>query len=50
MGGGEVARYFAQFGADRVSKAMLISAVTPYMLQTDDNQGGVPQSAFDESS
>ena len=48
MGGGEVARYFGQFGADRVSKAMLISAVTPYMLQTDDNPNGVPQSAFDE--
>lgn len=48
MGGGEVARYFGQFGADRVSKAMLISAVTPYMLQTDDNQDGVPQEVFDE--
>ena len=48
MGGGEVARYFGQFGADRVSKAMLISAVTPYMLQTDDNQDGVPQAVFDE--
>lgn len=47
MGGGEVARYFGQFGAERVSKAMLISAVTPYMLKTDDNPKGVPQEAFD---
>ncbi len=48
MGGGEVARYFGQFGSERVSKAMLISAVTPYMLQTDNNPDGVPQDAFDE--
>ena len=51
MGGGEVARYFGQFGTSdqgRVSKAMLISAVTPYLLQTDDNPDGVPQDAFDE--
>ena len=48
MGGGEVARYFGQFGAERVSKAMLVSAVTPYMLKTDDNPDGVPQETFDE--
>ena len=47
MGGGEVARYFGQFGADRVSKAMFVSAVTPYMLKTDDNPEGVPQDVFD---
>ena len=48
MGGGEVARYFGQFGDERVAKAMLISAVTPYMLKTDDNPDGVPQETFDE--
>ena len=47
MGGGEVARYFGRFGADRVSKAMLISAVTPYMLKTDDNPDGVGQDVLD---
>ncbi|WP_309610189.1 alpha/beta hydrolase [Sphingomonas sp.] len=48
MGGGEVARYLTKYGAERVSKAVLISAVVPYMLQTDDNPNGVPQATFDE--
>lgn len=48
MGGGEVARYFGQFGSERVSKAMLVSAVTPFMLQTDDNPEGVEQGVFDQ--
>jgi len=48
MGGGEVARFLTKQGKDRVSKAVLISAVVPYMLQTDDNPNGVPQSTFDE--
>ena len=48
MGGGEVARYFGMFGGARVVKAVLISAVVPYMRQTADNPHGVPQDAFDE--
>ena len=48
MGGGEVARFLTKQGKGRVSKAVLISAVVPYMLQTDDNPNGVPQSTFDE--
>lgn len=48
MGGGEVARYFGRYGADRVVKAMLISAVTPYMLKTSDNPDGVEKSVFEE--
>ena len=48
MGGGEVARYLTKYGADRVSKAVLISSVVPYMLKTDDNPNGVPQATFDE--
>ena len=48
MGGGEVARFLTKQGANRVSKAVLISAVVPYMLQTDDNPNGVPQATFDE--
>ena len=47
MGGGEVARFLTKQGANRVSKAVLISSVVPYMLQTDDNPDGVPQSTFD---
>ena len=47
MGGGEVARFLTRQGAERVSKAVLISSVVPYMLQTDDHPDGVPQSVFD---
>ena len=48
MGGGEVARYFGTYGGARVSKAVLISAVTPFMLKTDNNPDGVDQSVFEE--
>ncbi|MDQ3077504.1 MAG: alpha/beta hydrolase [Pseudomonadota bacterium] len=47
MGGGEVARFLTKQGAQRVSKAVLISSVVPYMLQTEDNPDGVPQAQFD---
>ena len=46
-GGGEVARYLGRHGEDRVAKAVLISAVTPSVLRTDANPGGVPAEAFD---
>lgn len=48
MGGGEIAKYFSNHGGARVSKAVLISAVTPYMLKTDTNPNGVPQEMFDQ--
>ena len=48
MGGGEVARFLTNEGAGRVSRAVLIGAVVPYMLKTDDNPDGVPQATFDE--
>lgn len=47
MGGGEVARYVARYGTTRVNKAVLVSAVTPYMLKTDDNPEGVDKAVFD---
>jgi non-heme chloroperoxidase len=46
-GGGEVTRYIARHGEDRVAKAVLISSVPPLMLQTDANPGGLPKSVFD---
>jgi non-heme chloroperoxidase len=46
-GGGEVARYIARHGGDRVAKAVLISAVTPLMVKTDANPGGTPIEVFD---
>ena len=47
MGGGEVARYLATYGTARVNKAVLVSAVTPYLLKTDDNPDGLPQELLD---
>jgi non-heme chloroperoxidase len=48
MGGGEVARYLAKYGSARVAKAVLISAVTPFLLKTEDNVEGVDKQVFDE--
>ncbi|MER2635059.1 MAG: alpha/beta hydrolase [Rhizobiaceae bacterium] len=48
MGGGEVARYMSRHGGKGVSHAALIASVVPYMLKTQDNPNGVPQSTFDE--
>ncbi len=47
MGGGEVARYIGRYGTSRVSKAMLLGAVTPFLLKTADNPDGAPQELFD---
>ncbi len=47
-GGGEVARYIGRHGTQRVAKAVLIGAVTPLMLQTPANPGGLPIEKFDE--
>lgn len=47
-GGGEVIRYAAKYGQDRVAMAVLISAVPPCMVQSDSNPQGIPLSVFDE--
>ncbi|WP_442035794.1 alpha/beta fold hydrolase [Pseudoduganella sp. RAF19] len=47
MGGGEVVRYIARHGAQRVAKVALVAAVTPFLLKTDSNPGGVPREFFD---
>jgi non-heme chloroperoxidase len=47
-GGGEVARYVARHGGNgRVSKAVLIGAVPPVMVQSERNPGGLPLEVFD---
>jgi non-heme chloroperoxidase len=46
-GGGEVARYIGRHGTKRVAKAVLIGAVTPLMLKTEANSGGLPIAVFD---
>ncbi len=48
MGGGEIARYLSKYGETNISKAVFISAVTPFMLKTDDNPEGVDESVFAE--
>lgn len=48
MGGGEIARYLSRHAGKGVSRVALVSSVVPYMLQTDDNPDGVPQSTFDQ--
>jgi non-heme chloroperoxidase len=47
MGTGEVVRYLGRFGSGRVSKAVLLGPIPPFLLQTSDNPEGVPQSVFD---
>lgn len=47
MGTGEVARYISTYGSDRVAKAAFLGSLEPFLLQTDDNPDGVPQSVFD---
>lgn len=48
MGAGEIAKYFSLYGGKRVSKVVIVSGVTPYMLKTDSNPEGVPQEEFDK--
>jgi len=47
MGGGEVVRYFSRYGGKGVSKAILVSSVTPYLLKTEDNPEGTSKEKFD---
>ncbi|MEL6245983.1 MAG: alpha/beta hydrolase [Pseudomonadota bacterium] len=46
-GGGVVARYVAISAPERVSKAVLLGAVTPLMAKTDSNPDGIPVEVFD---
>lgn len=48
MGGGEVARYLSRHGTGRVSKAVLISSVVPYLLKDTSNPDGVDHSVFED--
>lgn len=50
MGGGEVVRYFSKFKGAHVSKAVLVSSVTPFLLKTEDNPEGKPQEDSEETA
>src|SRR3569623_158687 len=47
-GGGEVVHYLARLGQDRASRAVLIDAVPPIMVQSDANPECTPKSVFDD--
>jgi len=47
MGGGEVARYLGTFGSERVSKAVFMAAIPPFLLKGADNPEGVDGTVFD---
>jgi non-heme chloroperoxidase len=46
-GGGEVTRYIGRHGTSRVAKAVLVSAIPPFMLKTETNPTGLPMETFD---
>ncbi|RSS39485.1 alpha/beta fold hydrolase [Streptomyces sp. WAC08241] len=48
MGSGEVTRYLGAYGSERISKAVMIGVVPPFLLKTDDNPGGVDGSVFED--
>lgn len=49
MGGGEVARYLASYGSDRVHSVVFAAAVTPYLMKSEDNPDGpLEEEAFQE--
>jgi non-heme chloroperoxidase len=47
-GGGEVSRYIGRHGTSRVAKVVLMGSVTPLMLKTQTNPGGLPMAVFNE--
>lgn len=49
MGTGEVGRYLATQGADRVAKAVFIAPLEPYLLKTEDNPTGLDESVLEQN-
>jgi non-heme chloroperoxidase len=47
MGTGEVVRYLGAFGSARVSKAVLLGVIPPFVLKTDGNPEGVDREVFE---
>lgn len=47
-GGGEVAHYIARHGEQNVAKAVLVSAVPPIMVKTENNPNGLAKEVFDD--
>src|ERR1700730_12307185 len=47
MGTGEVTRYLAVHGPGRVTAAVLVAPLPPFLLKTHDNPDGIARSVFD---
>ncbi|MGQ0543641.1 MAG: alpha/beta fold hydrolase [Blastocatellia bacterium] len=47
MACGEVIRYLTKFGPNRVSKIVLVSPTTPFILKTNDNPEGIDRSLLE---
>ncbi|WP_448061771.1 alpha/beta fold hydrolase [Cellulomonas hominis] len=47
MGTGELARYVARYGHDRVAKLAFLASLEPFLVHADDNPTGVPREVFD---
>ena len=48
MGGGELARYVGRHGTERICQAVLLSAIPPLLMQTQENPEGVPAPFFED--
>ncbi|TDD46023.1 alpha/beta hydrolase [Nonomuraea terrae] len=47
MGSGEVVRYLGAYGSERVSRAVLLAPLQPFLRKTDDNPEGVDSGVFE---
>jgi non-heme chloroperoxidase len=47
MGTGEVTRYLGNYGSAGIGRVAMLGVIPPFLLQTDDNEKGVPQEVFD---
>jgi non-heme chloroperoxidase len=48
MGTGEVARYLARQGSERVARAAFLACLQPFLLHTEEDPYGAPQELFDD--
>ncbi len=47
MGTGEIARYIGKFGSSKISRAIMVSPIPPFLLKTPDNETGVEREVFE---
>ncbi|MBO0895297.1 alpha/beta fold hydrolase [Arthrobacter sunyaminii] len=47
MGTGELARYVATYGHERVAKLAFLASLEPFLVAREDNPEGVPRAVFD---